>query len=86
MFGAAVFASQNTRQALQVPDSAVQELNNKQIVFIREPGGSYVPREVKVGSRSHGAVEILSGIDAGELIVVEGGFLLKSQLLKGSAE
>jgi membrane fusion protein, heavy metal efflux system len=86
MFARADFALDSTRQALQVAESALQELNGKQVVFLREPGGSYLPREVKIGSRSNGAVEILSGLETGDPVVVQGGYLLKSQLMKGAAE
>lgn len=82
MFATAEFQTADTRPTLQVPDGAVQHLNGKQIVFVRTADGAYSPREITTGSKTGGFVEIVTGLRAGEPVVVEGAYLLKSHLMK----
>jgi cobalt-zinc-cadmium efflux system membrane fusion protein len=69
--------------ALVVPPSAVVDLDQDKLVFVRQ-GTSFEPRTVVLGRRTVDAIEVLSGIAAGEEIVVEGAFQLKAELLKGT--
>jgi cobalt-zinc-cadmium efflux system membrane fusion protein len=68
-----------------VSPSAIQTVNGKETVFVETEGG-FVPREVKTGKRSAEAVEILSGIRAGERYAAENSYLIKADFSKGEAE
>ena len=72
--------------ATLVPELAVQDLNGKSVVFV--PGGAtgqFIARAVNVGPRVGGGfVSVLSGLRAGDQIVTQGAFQLKSELLKAS--
>ena len=48
----------------------------------REGRYSFRARRVRVGRHSDSVVEIVSGLQAGEKVVVAGAFRLKSELLK----
>lgn len=68
-----------------LPEQAVQQIGGKDMVFVQvEDGFQAVP--VSVGSRSGGRVEILDGLRAGQSVVTEGAFVLKSQLGASEAE
>ena len=67
-----------------MPDSAVQELNGKTVVFVHTKEGEFTPREITTGRRLGKRVEVLSGLDQGTPVVVRGAMILKSQLLKDS--
>jgi len=56
--------------ALQVPFEAVTEVDDCYLVFVRE-GTDVVPREVTLGERSQDHVEILAGLDEGQLVVLD---------------
>jgi cobalt-zinc-cadmium efflux system membrane fusion protein len=86
MFATAQFEMAPERKAIQVPEAAVQEFNGKQVVFVRQSSGSFEPRYVETGPKSGGRVEIVSGLEPGVPVVVSGAFLLKSHLLKDSAD
>ena len=86
MFATAQFAVQNSRTAIQIPESALQEIGGAPTVFVRQSDGAFHPRNVSVGARNAGKAEILSGLNPGDPVVVSGAFLLKSQLLKQSSE
>jgi cobalt-zinc-cadmium efflux system membrane fusion protein len=71
----------NTGSVLQVPLSALQDHEGKSFVFVQSGDDSFVRRDVTPGRRNQEAVEILSGLQNGERVVVEGGFALKSRML-----
>jgi len=62
-----------------IPDSALIETGLRVIAFVDAGGGSFEPREVKVGVRGNGKAQILSGVKAGENVVVGANFLLDSE-------
>ncbi len=64
---------------LMVPVDAVLDTGTRQTVFLDRGNGFFEPRRVTVGERYDGRVEILSGLKAGERIVVSGNFLLDSE-------
>jgi len=66
-------------EGVVIPDSALMDTGERQIVFVAKGGGLFEPREVKSGVRSGGKVEILSGVAEGEQVVVRANFLLDSE-------
>jgi RND family efflux transporter MFP subunit len=66
-------------EGIVIPDSAVMDTGERQVVFVSTGGGLFVPRVVTVGVRSGGRVQILSGIAAGEQVVIRANFLLDSE-------
>jgi membrane fusion protein, copper/silver efflux system len=75
-----------TARNIVVPESAVLDTGVRQIVFVESVPGRFVPRAVQVGLKSDGQTEILSGLQAGETVVVSANFLLDSESrLRGAA-
>lgn len=66
-----------------VPKSALQTIDGKTCVFVREPDG-FRPRPVTTGQEGENLVEILSGLKPGEEYVSFGAFILKGELEKES--
>ncbi|MBN8523740.1 MAG: efflux RND transporter periplasmic adaptor subunit [Planctomycetes bacterium] len=72
---------------LAVPESALMNWEKRTVVFVEERQGEnavYRPRPVTVGAVQGGHAPVLSGVAAGETIVVQGAFLLKADLGKNS--
>ena len=65
-----------------VPLAAVTRVADKDVAFVRQPDGDFELHPVTVGRSAAGRVEILSGLRAGEQVVVDGVFTLKSAILK----
>ena len=59
------------RQVLMVPEEALSPRQGKQYVFLVQDGRA-VEREVAIGARAPGLVEIREGLAAGDVIVTEG--------------
>ena len=62
-----------------VPGEAVLNSGTEQHVFVVHEGGLFEPRKVSVGPVVEGNAVILSGLKAGETIVVSGNFLVDSE-------
>jgi cobalt-zinc-cadmium efflux system membrane fusion protein len=83
---AAIPVGESTRPVLAVPAAALQRLDNEWVVFIPKDAATYEIRKVGRGRDLGGEVEVLSGLKAGETIVVDGSFLLKSEADKARGE
>jgi cobalt-zinc-cadmium efflux system membrane fusion protein len=69
-----------------IPAAALQRLDDKWCVFLPKQEGRFEVRPVGRGRDLGGEVEIVSGLEAGETIVVEGSFLLKAEAEKARGE
>jgi len=78
MYGEVEFQTGGGRR-LVVAQSAVLNSGDRQVVFVDRGKGYFEPREVTLGARSEGRVEILSGLQPGERIVISGNFLIDSE-------
>jgi cobalt-zinc-cadmium efflux system membrane fusion protein len=73
------------KEALLIPQEAVQEMDGETKVFIKHTG-HFVPVPVELGIKSHGLVEVLSGLRPDDEIAADGSFLLKADLGKEELE
>ncbi|MCC6950090.1 MAG: efflux RND transporter periplasmic adaptor subunit [Phycisphaerales bacterium] len=64
---------------LAVPVSAVLDSGTRQIVYVEKARGLFEPRELKLGARAGAFFPVLSGLSAGERVVIRGNFLIDSQ-------
>lgn len=64
---------------LTAPRTAVQRDGSESIVFVRTGPGRFERREVAIGRTTDDLVEILGGLAAGDEVVSDGAFLLRSQ-------
>jgi Cu(I)/Ag(I) efflux system membrane fusion protein len=76
---------------LAVPESAVMDTGSRQAVFVDKGQGRFEPREVRLGHRGDGYVEVRQGVADGEPVVVSANFLIDAEsnlkaALKGFAE
>ncbi|EAQ29807.1 metal ion efflux membrane fusion protein family protein [Erythrobacter sp. NAP1] len=70
---------------ISVPESAVQMVEGREVVFVRTRTG-FRAMPVVTGSRSGGRIVIESGLQNGQRIATENAFLLKAELGKEEAE
>ena len=64
---------------LTIPESAVMDTGTRQAVFIDRGEGRFEPREVKIGHRGDGYVEVRDGVTEGEPVVVSANFLIDAE-------
>jgi membrane fusion protein, copper/silver efflux system len=71
---------------LAVPEDAVMDTGERQIVYVDRGEGMFEPRQVTSGVRAGGRREIVSGLKAGEKVAASALFLIDSEAqLKGVA-
>jgi membrane fusion protein, multidrug efflux system len=66
-----VSLARDERETLVIPEEALTPEAEKQYVFVVADGKA-ARREVRIGGRSPGNVEIVAGLEAGERVIVEG--------------
>jgi Cu(I)/Ag(I) efflux system membrane fusion protein len=76
---------------LAVPESAVLDSGTRQVVLVDKGQGRFEPRDVKLGRRGGGYVEITDGLSEGDAVVTSANFLIDAEsnlkaALKGLAE
>ena len=66
-----------------VPASAVQSINNRQVVFLATAQPNvFTIRPVRLGGETEGRYVVLEGLNVGDRIVTEGSFLLRAEFIK----
>jgi len=79
MFATLVFDARVGTDVLNVPADAVVMTGVRNLVFVVGPDRALEAREVTLGGRAAGRVEILDGVKAGERIVASGNFLVDAE-------
>ena len=69
----------NPQPVLAVPDSAILDTGSRQAVLVEKGQGRFEPRDVKLGHRGGGYVEVREGVTEGEPVVVSANFLIDAE-------
>ena len=68
--------------AVAVARNAVQSIGGEDVVFVYD-GAEFEAREVRTGQAAGDLIEIVTGLEVGEMIASQGAFTLKTQIEKG---
>ena len=79
MYAEVAIATGSPEPVAAVPDDAVIDDGTRQSVLLERGEGRFSPRVVTTGARGDGWVEVLSGVAAGERVVVAANFLIDSE-------
>jgi len=79
MYAEVEIATGTAAPVITVPDSAVLDTGDRQIVIVDKGEGSFEPRPVKIGARGEGMTEIMEGIAEGDRVVVSANFLIDAE-------
>jgi hypothetical protein len=81
MFTDVAIDTGSTTSVASVPKSAVQNVADRQVVYVAVPGepAKFLEREVRLGRLSDDVVEIASGLNAGDSVVSKGSFFLRAE-------
>jgi Cu(I)/Ag(I) efflux system membrane fusion protein len=67
------------KPVLAVPDNAVLDTGARQTVLVDKGDGRFEPREIKIGQRGGGYVEVRDGLREGEPVVTSANFLIDAE-------
>ena len=79
---AVIHPSASSKSALAVPRAAIVQVDGKPTVFVAVDDTGVVPRPIELGVQGADMVEVTSGINVGDKVVIEGVFALKSELFR----
>ncbi len=79
MYADVEIATGTAAAVLTVADSAVIDSGNRQVVILDKGEGRFEPRQVKLGRRGEGRVEIKEGLAEDENVVVSANFLIDAE-------
>lgn len=86
MFATVMLPLGEVRAGVAVPEGAMQLLDERPVVFIVVPlkdgGARFERRDVDVGARTGGDVHIVRGLSAGDIVVTDGAFAVKSEFAR----
>ena len=83
-FGQVTIVEESNQQVTLVPKDAVQWEGCCNVVFIRETVDRFRPRKVELLNGRGAYYQVTGGLTPGEEVVVDGAFLLKTELKKTS--
>ena len=79
MYAEVEIATGSPAPVLAVPDSAIIDSGVRQLVILDKGEGRFEPREIKVGARGQGFVEVREGLGEGDQVVVSANFLIDAE-------
>lgn len=82
MFATIRLHSEPQPDRLAIPDTAIQRDQGRTFVFVQRAADEFEVRDVQTGESNGTLTTILGGLTEGDSIVIQGGFVLKSELLK----
>jgi len=81
-FDANATANADNRAQVSVPTDALVQLSGDTVLFRRDTDGALIPVPVRTGEVLGDRTLIREGVKAGDTVVVQGAFVVKSQMLK----
>jgi membrane fusion protein, heavy metal efflux system len=81
MYADVVVAGASGTSTPGVPRNAVQNVGDRTVVYLANPKepGKFIEREVRLGQSSGEQVEVVSGVQPGDVVVTEGSFFVRAE-------
>lgn len=91
MYAEAEINTGGDEPVLAVPESAILDSGSQQTVIVDRGDGKFEPKQVQLGRRGDGYVEVKEGIEDGDVVVTSANFLIDAEsnlkaALKGLAD
>ncbi len=85
MYARVTLQSSERREALLIPRSAVHFTGERSMVFVRGPDGALLPRTITTGLVAGNEIEVLAGLEEGEVVVSSANFLIDAESNMGGS-
>lgn len=79
MYANVTLKSEVIREGIAVPEEAVIYTGEKTMALIQNSSGGFESRELNLGVKTQGHVQVLSGLKVGERVVTSSAFLIDSE-------
>jgi RND family efflux transporter MFP subunit len=86
MYMTLAFTTPGGERTVVLPRGAVQTIGERQVIFVpaTDEEGTFLARPVQIGPLRGDLVTIRSGVQAGEVVVTEGSFFLRAEMLRNA--
>jgi membrane fusion protein, copper/silver efflux system len=84
MYATLVFDATLGKELLSLPAEAVVQTGERNLVFVVAGDGALEPREVTLGGRAGGRIQVVSGVTEGQRVVASANFLVDAESRLGS--
>lgn len=83
-----MFANANIKvplgETFVIPSSSLLDTGKRKVVFVAQGEDTFVKRDIVIGQETNGLVQVLSGLQPGEVVVTAATFLIDSQTQLGN--
>jgi cobalt-zinc-cadmium efflux system membrane fusion protein len=81
MYADVAISTGETGATVMIPRASIQQIGNRSVVYLADPrqAGRFVERPVTLGASSGEQVEVVSGLQAGDVVVSEGSFFVRAE-------
>ncbi len=79
MYANVTLKSEVAQKEMAIPEEAVIYAGDKTMVMVQRPSGAFDSRELNLGVKSKGYVQVLKGLKLGEKVVTSSVFLIDSE-------
>jgi RND family efflux transporter MFP subunit len=81
MYADVAVSTPESTPKVMIPRASVQQVGNRSVVYLADPRqpGRFVERAVTLGVSSSELVEVVSGLEPGDVVVVAGSFFLRAE-------
>lgn len=84
MYATLIFDATLGKELLSLPAEAIVQTGERNLVFVVASNGTLEPREVNLGGRADGRIQILAGVTEGQRVVASASFLVDAESRLGS--
>jgi Cu(I)/Ag(I) efflux system membrane fusion protein len=71
-------------ETVVIPESSLLDTGKRKVVFVAQDENTFVKRDVVIGQEANGLIQVLSGLQPGEVVVTAATFLIDSQTQLGN--
>jgi cobalt-zinc-cadmium efflux system membrane fusion protein len=82
MFGKAEIETGQATKTFRIPKDAIQRLDGKPYLFVKEDADLFALRRIVVRNVTGSEIDVLTGINETDQIVIQGSFIVMSEFLK----
>ena len=81
MYADVAISTGETTVKAMIPRASIQQVGNRSVVYLADPQrpGRFVERAVTLGVSSGKQVEVVSGLQSGDVVVTEGSFFVRAE-------
>jgi cobalt-zinc-cadmium efflux system membrane fusion protein len=81
MYADVAMSTGKTSARAMIPRAAIQQVGNRSVVYLADPRqrGRFVERTVMLGASWSDQVEVVSGLQPGDVVVTEGSFFVRAE-------